>query len=166
MRSVFLRTLCVLALISLVALPLAAQAGGPNITIPNADLGYFPIGTVQIPLRATGTGTLTWSTSGTLPPGLVLRTDDPGFFPIDANTGLIGVATTPGDYVFGVNVMDSTGTAATSDTVHNTNENIQESSSLPAAIAGQSYFFPKHKQNRTTPQKTLVGCLPQGIENM
>src|SRR3569833_2622677 len=96
MRSVFLRTLCVLALISLVALPLAAQAGGPNITIPNADLGYFPIGTVQIPLRATGTGTLTWSTSGTLPPGRGLRAGGPGGGPGGAGAGRGGGAAAPG----------------------------------------------------------------------
>src|SRR5690242_16228059 len=74
-----------------------AAAQPPVITF-RPTLGTYPIGEVQYPLTASGgNGTFSWTLqSGTLPPGVSVRTDIPSFFPAGASAGLIGVATTPG----------------------------------------------------------------------
>ena len=77
-----------------VMLPLT-QSQGPN-------LGTWSIGEIDIPLNATGgAGGYTWSVIGSLPPGISLRT---GFWASSVAAGLLGVATTPGDYSFTLSV--------------------------------------------------------------
>jgi Putative Ig domain len=77
------------------AFPPPSFASGPN-------LGTFHLGTLLIALTANGgNGAFKWSlVSGTLPPGMALRTDVPSFFAPNQQAGLIGVATTPGIYNF------------------------------------------------------------------
>ena len=88
---------------SLAAIPVG-QGQGPNF-------GTFSIGQVEIPLAATnGTGPYTWSLapgSLPLPPGLSLRTDRASWFPGNASSGIIGVATAPGTYTFTLRVTDA-----------------------------------------------------------
>src|SRR6516225_4852311 len=88
-------------LLGVFALPAWGQV---TITTPSSQT--WPLGEDQIELSATGgTGHYTWSLiSGTLPPGLSIRTDVPSFFPSNAQAGLIGVATTPGAYDFTLQV--------------------------------------------------------------
>src|SRR4249920_780602 len=80
-----------------------AQNQGPN-------LGTWIEGFIQLQLAASGgggNGTYVWSLvpgTGSLPPGISLRTDVPSFFPANANAGLIGIATTPGNYSFTLRV--------------------------------------------------------------
>jgi len=70
------------------------------------DFGTFSIGDLQLELVASGgDGTYSWSViSGSLPPGMLLRTDRAPFFSNNASAGLIGVATTPGTYAFTLSV--------------------------------------------------------------
>src|SRR5438270_10926573 len=84
----------------------AVSAQTPVITF-GPDLGTYPVGEIQFALTASsGAGPYSWSiTSGSLPPGIVLRTDVPSSFPAGASAGLIGVATTPGTYNFIVSVV-------------------------------------------------------------
>ena len=87
----------------------------PPVSISTgSNFGTMHLGTEQIGLSANnGSGTYTWSLiSGTLPPGMALRTDVPSFFGSNQQAGLIGVATTPGNYSFTLNVA-SGGTSQT-----------------------------------------------------
>ena len=75
----------------------------------NTNLGTWSIGQVdgQQLTGNGGNGTYTFSfEGGTLPPGLAVRTDVPSFFPA-GSSGLIGVATTPGTYVFQLGVTSA-----------------------------------------------------------
>src|SRR5579862_1902356 len=86
----------------------AAGSAAPTITV-GPNLGTWSIGPIQLALTANGTGAVTWAvTSGSLPPGLALRTDVPSFFPANASAGLIGVAITPNAtaYSFTLTAMD------------------------------------------------------------
>jgi hypothetical protein len=62
------------------------------------NLGTYSIGDVWAQLAGEGV----WAAPdpAKLPPGVSLRTDVPPFFNPNAHAGLIGIATTPGDYVF------------------------------------------------------------------
>src|SRR5690348_1225455 len=80
-----------------------AITSGPNY-------GTVSIGEVQAPLTASGgsgTGYAFSVLTGSLPPGISLRTDLPSFFPATAAAGLIGLATTPGTYNFTLLLTDS-----------------------------------------------------------
>jgi hypothetical protein len=80
----------------------------PAITV-GPNLGEWTIGEVQTALTASGgDGSYAWSlVSGSLPPGLALRTDGPSWFPPGASAGIIGVATTPGTYNFTLSVTSA-----------------------------------------------------------
>ena len=86
------------------------QNQGPN-------LGTWVEGFIQLQLAASGgggNGTYVWSLvpgTGSLPPGISLRTDVPSFFSANANAGLIGIATTPGNYSFTLRVTSGGQTA-------------------------------------------------------
>src|SRR5437588_238111 len=86
------------------------QNQGPN-------LGTWTIGPVDLQLNASGgagSGTYVWSlVSGSLPPGVSIRTDVPSYYPPNSNAGLLGVATTPGTYNFTLRL--SSGAAAPVD---------------------------------------------------
>jgi Putative Ig domain/Putative binding domain, N-terminal len=75
---------------------------GPN-------LGTSSLGPNQYTLSATGgNGTYLWEiTGGALPPGMSLRTDRDTWFPANASAGLIGVATTSGNYSFTLRVTSA-----------------------------------------------------------
>jgi hypothetical protein len=113
--------------------------------ITGGNLGTVPIGVVQIPLTAGGgTGSYTWSiTGGSLPPGLSLRTDLPGYFPGNASAGVIGVATaastTP--YSFTLKVTSGTQSATQTFTLKVTGLTTMENYGfrLPDAFVGVGY---------------------------
>src|ERR1700722_13350059 len=89
--------------VSFVALlPASGLAASLAITTPSA-LGTYTIGQNQIFLNATGgSGTYTWRlASGTLPTGLGIR-QIPGSSP--AQTGLVGIAASAGNYAFSLTV--------------------------------------------------------------
>src|SRR6185503_15013438 len=83
------RTACAtLIVLAFGVLPASAQT----------NLGTYSIGDVWAQL--VGTGVWAVQPGSTLPPGLSLRTDVPPFFNANAHAGIIGIATTPGDYLF------------------------------------------------------------------
>jgi hypothetical protein len=118
--------------------------GGATLAISNGpDFGTFSIGQLEIPLIATGgTGTYVWSTSGTLPPGMALRTDVASWFPSNASAGLIGVATTPGNYSFVLHVQSGAETADLVVTrLRITSLRVKDSYRLPDAFVGVFYTY-------------------------
>src|SRR6185503_1971879 len=135
-RASFSRTAAILILTAA-----AAMAQSPVITV-NPNLGPFPIGEVQLALTATGgNGTYAWSiSSGSLPPGLAVRTDLPSFFPAGASAGLIGVATTPGVYNFIVSVVSAGNTVTQACTMKITGLTLKDPG-IPNAFVGSSYSF-------------------------
>ena len=84
-----------------------------------SSFGTFSIGQLETSLSATGgNGTYAWSiVAGSLPPGLAVRTDTPSYFQSSASAGLIGVATTPGEYPFTVRVTSASAIADQASTL-------------------------------------------------
>jgi uncharacterized protein (TIGR03437 family) len=73
-----------------------AATAPPLAIAMGSNLGIFPLGIVQVPLQATGgVPPYTWSVTGALPNGLVLRTDEANLFNTISSTAIVGVATTP-----------------------------------------------------------------------
>lgn len=99
----------------LIVLLFTPQAFAADLII-NSNDATWSIGRIEFPLQASGgseTG-YAWSvTSGSLPPGMSLRTDIPGYFPPGTTGGVIGVATTPGTYIVTFQVKDSANNTAT-----------------------------------------------------
>lgn len=133
---------------------------GPNYS--------WSIGEVQQALTASGgNGTYTWSlASGSLPPGLSLRTDVPSSFPAGANAGLIGVATTAGTYNFTLQVTSNGQSATQSASVHITALRVKDLVQFPDAFV--NVLFPPYTLtalNNAGPvtYKLSGGSLPPGI---
>ena len=145
----------------------------PPVTITSAaNLGTFTTGTNQIPLGANGgNGTYTWSlTGGALPPGLALRTDTPGFFNSNQQAGLIGVATTPGNYNFTLSALSSGAGPAVSQTfsVRVTALNIRDVFNLPDGFPGTAYpshtLTPLNAAGAVTFAMANNSSLPAGLQ--
>ncbi len=165
MRNVVVRGLLGLALSGFVAVCSAAV-----VINTGASLGTYPIGTVQIPLAATGgDGTFVWTvTAGTLPPGLALRTDLPSFFPPGtASAGVIGVATTPGAYSFTLQAASAGQTAILAATMNITKLTPVARNQLPDAFIGTLYNASINVLGAaagSTPAFTVTGgSLPSGL---
>ena len=119
-----------------------AVNGVPLQITTAASLGTQTIGAQQIALGASGSsGTYTWSlTGGTLPPGLLLRTDTPSFFSSSQQAGLIGVATTPGNYSFTLQVSSAGQTVSRTFTITITRVNVMDSA-VADAFVGIPYSY-------------------------
>ena len=120
-----------------------------NITLDNrqfqvtqANVGVWTLGEQQLPLvDSSGNGNYTWTlASGTLPPGLSLRTDVPSFFPAGVTTGLIGVATTPGNYSFTLSATNGA-TTQIPFTMKITGLALKDQVQLPDAFVGSPYSY-------------------------
>jgi hypothetical protein len=94
-NSRWLRTF-IIGLVLSVACVHTGSAQSPTPT--PIDLGTYSIG--QVWAQLFGSDTWAVAAGGTLPPGLSLRTDTPPWFSPDAHAGIIGLATTAGDYTF------------------------------------------------------------------
>jgi hypothetical protein len=97
-----------------------AEGQLPPVTISTgSNFGTWHLGTEEVQLAANGgNGTYAWNlVSGTLPPGLALRTDVPAFFAPNAQAGLIGVATVVGTYNFTLSVTSNSQTASQAFTI-------------------------------------------------
>jgi len=111
-----------------------AQPGG---------LGMYSIGRIEMPLGATGgNGVYSWQVvSGTLPPGVSLRTDVvPGFAP-NQQGELVGIATTPGTYDFTLRVTSATEAADQDYTLTISSLVAKDPYQLPDGFAGQPYSY-------------------------
>jgi hypothetical protein len=118
--------------------------GVPPLAITTGPgLGTWTLGPVQVQLDATGgTGGYTWAyVSGTLPPGLSLRTDVPSFFSPGTAAGLIGVATAPGNYSFTLSVTSGTSTVSQTFTMRITGLLLKDQSGMPDAFVGSPYTY-------------------------
>jgi hypothetical protein len=112
---------CALIGVLIAAPPLAGRTR-PAVVVSQThspDFGTRSIGQLELPLSATGgTEPYVWSVqSGSLPPGIALRTDMPASFPASASAGLIGVATTPGTYNFTLCVTSGVETSDQASTI-------------------------------------------------
>jgi len=151
------------------ALCFAPRVSMAQVTITSGpNYCCWSIGQVQHALTASGgNGTYTWSVvGGSLPPGILLRTDVPSYFPSGANAGLIGVATTAGTYNFTLQVTSNGQAVTQSATMH-----------ISALTLKDLYEFPDAFVNVTFPTYTLTslnntgpvtytlnnGSLPPGI---
>ena len=153
MRSVRLNRITVAAAVALAILATqlghaASTASSGNSTLiqsQDTNLGTWSIGQIEMPLSATGgagDGTYTWSViDGSLPPGISLRTDLVPPFPSSAGAGLIGVATTPGDYAFTLRVTSGGETADQASTLRVTSLGVKDSAQLPDAFVGTFYSY-------------------------
>ncbi|HXA50752.1 MAG TPA: Ig domain-containing protein, partial [Candidatus Acidoferrum sp.] len=122
---------------------------------------------MQIPLLATGgTGTYTWNFgNGTLPPGVVLRSDPPfpSWFPGGAVAGLIGVATTTGTYNFTLSVTSGSTTISQAFNVKITALN-QKDTGIPDAFVGVAYSYTLSALNNAGALTfTPTSALPPGL---
>ena len=145
--------------------------GLPPLTISTgASFGTWSIGEIQTALIASGgNGAYTWSlTAGSLPPGLALRTDDPAWFPSNASAGIMGLATTPGNYSFTLRAASGTQTLSQAFTLKVTGLVGKENACyrLPDAFVGQSpaysYTF-SALNNAGTVTWTPTANVPPGI---
>ena len=139
----------------------------PPVAISNSSsFGTFSIGQVETPLTATGgNGTYTWSiVAGSLPPGISIRTDRPSCcFPIAASAGLIGIATTPGNYSFTLRVTSGGETADRASTLRITTLTAKENQ-LPDAFVGAAYSYALSALgNAGAVTWTPSGSLPAGL---
>jgi hypothetical protein len=127
-----------------VTLSIYGPGEAPPVTqTQSASFGTRSIGQVELPLSATGgNGTYAWSLqSGSLPPGLAIRTDKPSSFSASASAGLIGVATTPGNYAFTLRVSSSGQTFDQASTLKITALTVKDQSTLPDAFVGTAYSY-------------------------
>jgi hypothetical protein len=113
----------------------AGQA--PPLWINTGDQ-QWSIGRVEASLDATGgTGTYTWSLTSCNIPGISLRTDVPQGW--TAQAGLLGVATTPGNYTCGVQVTSLAQTATKTFTVKVFGHVLTSNWEFPDGSVGVSY---------------------------
>ena len=125
-----------------ITLPLAPGNPSSLSVTTSSDLGTFSIGEVQVGLNAAGgSGSYSWAlASGSLPPGISLRGDLPGYLTPSAPEGLIGVATTPGTYSFELSVDSGSSTTTRSFTMTLTALALRDGPDLPDGFTGVSYY--------------------------
>ena len=144
--------------------PPPSFASGPN-------LGTFGLGTQWIALSANGgNGTYKWGlVSGTLPPGLALRTDVPSFFGSNQQAGLIGVATTPGTYNFTLSLTSNGQTYSQPFTMKVTKLNLQDAN-LPDGFVNTPFSYTFTPIGNASPvtftfnNNSTNGAMPPGLK--
>lgn len=152
----------------LAVLLLAAPAWAQPVVSPIQHYGTYSIGEVQAQLFASGgDGTFTWEVvSGSLPPGVSLRRDGPGWFD-PASSGLIGVATTPGTYTFTLRVTSNGLSVDQAATLTITALTITDYWDLPSGFVGEPYaghtFTAANEGGPVTWAVSSWGPLPPGL---
>lgn len=136
-----------------------------SITL-GSNLGTWTIGEVQDALNASGgNGTYTWSmVSGSLPPGLSIRTDVPSFFPAGTGAGLIGIATTPGTYSFTLSVTSNGTMTSQAFTMKITALTEKDVYTVPNGFIGVPYSYTLTPLNAAGAVTwTATSSLPPGL---
>ncbi len=145
----------------------AAGAAPPLGVMFGTNFGTFTTGTQQIGLGASGgNGTYTWSlVSGSLPPGLALRTDTPSYFGSNQQAGLIGVATAAGTYNFTLKVTSGGQSFTQATSMRVTALNLKDNAiSIPDAFANTPYSYAFTALNGAGPVTfTATNTLPPGL---
>ena len=161
-----LRFACLATIVTLfTAPPVLAQGAPAHLQGPN--LGTWIAAVVDVQLRASGgngPGTYVWSLlAGALPPGVSLRTDVPSHYPSNANAGLLGIATTPGNYAFTLRVTSAGQSTDRAYTIKITGLNIKDPS-LPDGFIGHAYWYKFTAFDNAGPVTfTANGALPAGL---
>jgi large repetitive protein len=139
----------------------------PPVSIAmGSNLGIWTIGEVQDALNASGgNGTYSWSlVSGSLPPGVSIRTDVPSFFPAGTGAGLIGIATTPGTYNFTLSVTSGGTTASQAFMMKIANMTLKDVYNVPNGFLGVPYSYTFTPLNPSGPLTwTATSALPPGL---
>jgi hypothetical protein len=133
-----IRTLLLTVLLLFAGRAVQAQPLSVNV---GSNLGPFSVGELQFGLVATGgTGTYTWEIlAGSLPPGVTLRTDLPSFVPPGSSAGLIGIATTAGDYPVTIRVTSGPDHLDQSTTIRISNLAVRNYGQVPNGFVGAPY---------------------------
>lgn len=143
-----------------------APGGAPAVSILTpANLGTTAIGPFEREMQSTGgNGIFTWTlTSGTLPPGLSLRTDFPSDFSSAATGDLAGVATTPGPYTFTLRATSGPNFAERTFTVKVTALTIKDATTLPDAETGVPYSYTFTALHNAGPVTWSATGVPAGM---
>ena len=141
------------ALLTLCAAPLF------GITIVGGDLPQATVGTLyRYDFRATGgVGTLLWSSTGNVPPGLR----------VDGGGAISGIPTSGGRYSFTVSVRDSVNATASQPFTLNVASGplyLMAANPLPSGFAGQNYSFTFLASGGTPPYRwNAPAGLPTGF---
>lgn len=125
------------------------------IDISTSTIGALEVGTAVSfsPTINGGTGTQTWSMTGTLPDGLTFGTSD----------GTIsGTPTTAGTESITISVTDSTGTSSATLNLH-VYPVIAISGTPTLGVVGTSYTFTPAVTGGDNPTISVAGSLPPGI---
>ncbi len=136
-------------------------ANGPN-------LGTWATGTDWIGLGVNGgNGTYSYSlASGKLPPGLFLSKQVPNFFAPNQQAGLIGVATTPGNYSFSLKITSGGqpyGGASITVPYQLTISSLNlQDATPPDGFVGVSYNYPFTPIKNAGPVTFTVNCNSTG----
>jgi hypothetical protein len=151
-------------LCSVAALSLTAPLSRGALTITtNGALGTFPIGQDQVNLNASGgSGQYAWSlASGSLPPGINIGVVS---FSSPAQPGLVGIATTPGNYSFDLTVNDGSTTQTQPFTMKVTALTLKDPN-IPDAFVNASYSYTFTPLNDAGPVTFTVTspALPNGL---
>ena len=141
----------------------AGTTPAPSI---EGGMGTVPIGAVQSGLTPSGgNGTYSWSVAyGSLPPGLAVRTDPAPWFSPSTTAGVIGVATTPGNYPFTLALTSGGKTAYRYFPATITALTVKDLYQLPDAFAGNPYTYTLTALNGAGPVTwTIDSGLPPGM---
>lgn len=140
--SVVVRAFSRPVILPILAVLLTAAPAWAQLAVLNGpNYGTYSVGEVQVWLSASGgDGVHSWElVGGSLPPGVALRTDLPPWFPPGSSAGLIGVATTPGDYSFTLRVTSGGLSTDQAATLTITSLTITEYWDLPQGFVGKPY---------------------------
>jgi uncharacterized protein (TIGR03437 family) len=127
-------------------IPVASSTSTPVNITNSSNLGVYTIGTAVIPLNASGgNGLYSWTvTSGTLPPGMSIRTDVPGY-----SAAIAGIATTQGNYSFTLQVSSGGNQNSLATQVRITNLDAKDNYQLPDAFSGAPYSYTFNPEGNT-----------------
>jgi hypothetical protein len=144
-----------------------------SLTITSGpNYGTWSIGEIQVQLTATGgSGGYSWSVvSGSLPPGLALRTDVPPFFSAGATAGLIGVATAPPSspttYNFTLKVTSNGQATTMASSMTISSLTAMDLYTLPDAFVNAAYTYTLTPLNNVGAVTWTLnnGTLPPGVQ--
>jgi hypothetical protein len=120
----------------------AAFAAPPLTITSGPDYGRWQMGRVEAPITvAGGSGTYSYTVTGSLPPGVVGRSEShpPTWWPAGTSYGLVGVNATPGTYNFTISVNDGTNTVTQNATLTIPGILITDAYEIPNATEGVAY---------------------------
>lgn len=133
-------------------LALSATTAWAQAPAFNCNFGTQSIGRVEMQLNATGgNGTYTWTlASGTLPPGMAIRSDGAEWFPANV-WGLSGIATTPGTYNFSLTGTSAGLSTTNACSIKITSLSFKDHWDLNDGYLGQPYSAQLHAQDALGP---------------